>query len=427
MRKVLVLVALAAVLFSLATAVTAKDGEKEKTEDKEQAQDPSKRVLAKVGNVEITEQEFNLQFRAGMSRMPASNQAMFMTPHGRKQFLDMMVDEKIWVNGALEMDLDKDSEVLMLTRMSRDQILLRKYYEKAIVERSRPTETEARAFYDANPHRFMGPTRVKIRQIVLPDSASAAATLKELKAGANFAKLARERSIDSVSAVNGGDLGQLTEGLALPASLGGSEQYSSAVFKLKQGELTDVIHTSLGYHIATAYERIDPELRPFDAVKKRIEDSLTSERTQKLRGELFDMLKDKFAVAYMIEDSSVAPGGEAAQPPKVANSPEELFQAAMDSKDSNQRIDIYRELVRRFPDSKHAAQAQFMIGFIYSEELREYAKAEEALKQVIREYPGSELVGSARWMLDNMRDSTQTVGTVEDVKKKAGTEKTGKP
>ena len=425
MRKVLVFAALAVVLVSAATTAFAKDAEKEK--DKEQAKDPNERVLAKVGDVEITQREFELQFRAGVSRMPAANQSMFSTPNGRKQFLDMMVDEKIWVNGALAMGLDKDKEVELLTRMSRDQLLLRKYYEKAILDKAKPTENEAQAFYDANPNRFMTPIRVKIRQIVLADSVTAKAVLKDLKAGANFAKLAREKSVDSVSAVNGGDLGLLAEGQALPASIGGSEQYASTLFKLKAGELSDVVHTKLGYHIALAYERTDPELRQFDTVKKRIEDQIISERMQKIRTETFDMLKKAYPVTYMIEDSSVAPGGEAAQPPKVANSPEELFQAAMDSKDSNQRIGIYRELIKRFPDSKYAAQAQFMIGFIYSEELKDYGKAEEALKVVVDKYPSSELVDSARWMLKNMRDSSQTVGTVEDVKRKAGAEKTKKP
>jgi TolA-binding protein len=122
----------------------------------------------------------------------------------------------------------------------------------------------------------------------------------------------------------------------------------------------------------------------------------------------------------MIEDSSVAPvGGEVAMPPTVANSPEALFQAAMDSKDGNQKIDIYSELVRKFPDSKYASQAQFMMGFVYSEELKDYEKAEQTFQVMLKKYPDSELADSARWMLDNMRDASKKVGSVEDVRKKA--------
>ncbi|MFH0778124.1 MAG: tetratricopeptide repeat protein, partial [Candidatus Eisenbacteria bacterium] len=133
--------------------------------------------------------------------------------------------------------------------------------------------------------------------------------------------------------------------------------------------------------------------------------------------DMYEEAKKRFPVEYMIEDSTV----EAAKalPPAVATTPEELFQAAMDTKDSRQRVAIYEDLVKRYPESKHAAQAQFMIGFICSEELKDYGRAEEAFKVVIAEYPDSELVDSARWMIENMRDESQKIGTVEDVKKKA--------
>ena len=58
-------------------------------------------------------------------------------------------------------------------------------------------------------------------------------------------------------------------------------------------------------------------------------------------------------------------------------------------------------------------------GFIYSEELTDYSKAEVAFKTVIEKYAGSELVDSARWMLENMRDESQKIETVEDVRERA--------
>jgi hypothetical protein len=50
-----------------------------------------------------------------------------------------------------------------------------------------------------------------------------------------------------------------------------------------------------------------------------------------------------------------------------------------------------------------SAQAQFMIGFIYSEELKNYEEAESAFRAVMSKYPKSELVPSARWMVEHMR------------------------
>ena len=389
-------------------------------QDKQQSEqqvDPAKRVLVKVGNLVITQQEFEIQFRTAMERFPADKKNMFINPHGRKQFLDMLVDQKVWVNWALEEGLDKTQETQLLVNMSRDQILVRKTVD-GIVSKAASTETEVRKFYDENTERFKGPAKAKVRHIFLSDSTEAKRVLAQLKAGADFAKLAKEKSKDKTTADKGGDVGLLIQGVALPAPVGGFPELEMAIFSLKSGGLSDVIKTSNGYQIIKVDERTEPELRPFESVKKRIEEGLTGDRVTKMRGEIFQELKKKFPVEYLIEDSSLSAAKNVA-PPEVATTPEELFQAAMDSKDSRQRIGIYEELLKKFPDSKYASQAQFMIGFIYSEELKDYAKAEEAFKVVVEKYPNSELVDSAKWMTTNMRDESQKVGTVEDVKRKA--------
>jgi hypothetical protein len=295
---------------------------------------------------------------------------------------------------------------------------MRKYYEKEIVAKAAPTETEVRKFYDENPDKFKGPAKVKASHIVLSDSTEAARVLAKLKGGAAFAKLAKEKSNDKSTADKGGDLGMLIQGTALPPEIGGSPELATAIFSLKSGDLSNVVKTSSGYQIIKVDERTEPELQPFEGVKKRIEDGLLSERVTKVRAELFQDLKKKFPIEYLIEDSSLT-ATKNVSPPEVASTPEELFQAAMDSKDSRQRIGIYEDLLKKFPESKYASQAQFMIGFIYSEELKDFAKAEEVFKVVVQKYKDSELVDSAKWMIKNMRDESQKVGTVEDVKRKA--------
>jgi hypothetical protein len=50
-------------------------------------------------------------------------------------------------------------------------------------------------------------------------------------------------------------------------------------------------------------------------------------------------------------------------------------------------------------------QADFMIGFTYAEELKNYPAAREAFQGFIRKHPKSDLVASANWMLENMEHS----------------------
>ncbi|MFP4522880.1 MAG: tetratricopeptide repeat protein, partial [Fibrobacterota bacterium] len=62
-------------------------------------------------------------------------------------------------------------------------------------------------------------------------------------------------------------------------------------------------------------------------------------------------------------------------------------------------IQDYRKLLRLFPDSDEAYKAQFMIGFVYSENLNKKDKAREAFVTLLTKYPECDLVESAKYMI----------------------------
>jgi hypothetical protein len=408
-KKAFIILLVGACLFLL-PAVTPVAGE-------EQPVDPAERVLVKIGDLELTQLEFDLEYWAALGRMNKERRPLFQNSHGRRQFLEMLVDEKIWVNGALEVGLDEDPAVIATTRMYRDKALVRMFYEKEMVDRARPSENEVRAFYDANPNRFLTAPRIKAKHILLEDSLEAEAVLFQLKAGASFEDMAKEKSVDERTAEKGGDLGLLIRGFALPEGIGGWPAFEDSLFSQNLG-LSKVIKSGNGYHIVFISDKIAAKVRPFESARKNIEDGFIKERVADLRKDFYSEFSSKYPVEYLIPDSSVSPQ-RSTLPPEIASTPEDLFQAAMDSKDSRQRIAIYEELIKKFPDSKYASQAQFMIGFIYSEELEDYRRAQVAFRIVVEQYPESELVDSAKWMIENMRDDSQSIGTVEDVKRKA--------
>jgi outer membrane protein assembly factor BamD (BamD/ComL family) len=81
----------------------------------------------------------------------------------------------------------------------------------------------------------------------------------------------------------------------------------------------------------------------------------------------------------------------------------DMFNEAQSTGSPNARIEAYQRLLTEYPTSDVSPQAKFMIGFIYSEELKQYDAAERTFREMIEAYPKSELVTSARWMLDHMR------------------------
>ena len=135
-----------------------------------------------------------------------------------------------------------------------------------------PTEAALEAYAQstyrtADDKALQAPERTHVRHILLKAATPNARTrvselLAKLKAGADFAPLARENSEDQGSAAHGGDLGFVAEGEMDPA-------FRRAVAALKNpGDLSDVIETPYGYHIVRLEERRAAGKRPFDEVRE---------------------------------------------------------------------------------------------------------------------------------------------------------------
>jgi outer membrane protein assembly factor BamD (BamD/ComL family) len=91
-------------------------------------------------------------------------------------------------------------------------------------------------------------------------------------------------------------------------------------------------------------------------------------------------------------------------------SPEELFnlaQQAENEENFEKAIDFYSILLKKYPNNEHNYKAQFMIGFIFSEELKNYDKAREAMQKVVDNYPDCDLADDALWMLEHMGEDLE--------------------
>lgn len=65
-------------------------------------------------------------------------------------------------------------------------------------------------------------------------------------------------------------------------------------------------------------------------------------------------------------------------------------------------IKTYEEILKLYPGSPYSCKAQFLIGFVYSENLKDYDKAKEVYEKVIETYPDCDLADDAKFMLESM-------------------------
>jgi foldase protein PrsA len=90
--------------------------------------------------------------------------------------------------------------------------------------------------------------QVHLRHILVASEEEARRVLARLKAGEDFAQVAREVSLDKATAEKGGDLGWFGRGAGVPA-------LEQAAFSLREGEISEPVHTAYGFHILQVLER----------------------------------------------------------------------------------------------------------------------------------------------------------------------------
>src|ERR1017187_3868707 len=156
-----------------------------------------------------------------------------------------------------------------------------------------PSDVDLQRMYSQNQEAFRTPERVKARHILLktqgkPASEEAAikakgdSLLKQIKSGADFAKLAKENSEDTGSAANGGELGDwITHGQMVP-------EFDKAIFSLKVGETSDLVKTVYGYHIVQTLARQDAGVRTFAEVKSELAAQWKKQRVNDLMQQASD-------------------------------------------------------------------------------------------------------------------------------------------
>jgi peptidyl-prolyl cis-trans isomerase C len=133
-------------------------------------------------------------------------------------------------------------------------------------------QTEARtAVTDAALHKVyddavkqMGQEQeVRARHILVETEDEAKAVQSQIKSGADFAELAKQKSKDP-GASEGGDLGYFGKEQMVP-------EFANAAFKLENGQVSEPVKSQFGWHIIKVEDKRQKQVPEFDKVKDQIE------------------------------------------------------------------------------------------------------------------------------------------------------------
>ncbi|MGB9096491.1 peptidylprolyl isomerase [Erwinia sp.] len=162
------------------------------------------------------------------------------------------------------------------------------------------SEADIQSWYDQHQGDYTQPQRSRYSIIQTKTEAEAQAALDALKKGGDFAALAKEKSVDPISARNGGDMGWLEPDTT-------PDELKSAALKEK-GQLSGVIKSSVGFIVARLTDVQPQQVKPFTAVH----DDIAAKVKQEKAIDAYYKLQQKVSDAATNDNESLAGAEQAA-------------------------------------------------------------------------------------------------------------------
>ncbi len=216
---------------------------------------------------------FNADFEAYLKRIMGSSPDT-LTVESRSRLYDRFVEDKLLIEAAQrqgifltdeeksryqskiqeELDSEKDQRLSPAELEGLNEKLLIEKYTYALVKDADVTDEEIRGYYATHKSDFLQPERVKVSQILLKTEEKAIEVLARVKSlpEDGFRSVARQESIGPESAKSG-EMGTFSPG-QLPYEI------EKVIFSLKEGEISQIVQSSYGFHIFHLDKRFGPEL-----------------------------------------------------------------------------------------------------------------------------------------------------------------------
>jgi peptidyl-prolyl cis-trans isomerase C len=213
--------------------------------------------------------------------------------------LDKLVEMKLVAEAGRKEHLENDKDVKERVAQVEERVIEEVYVQR-LIEKS-VTDAALHKRYDEYVKTTAAQQEISARHILVQTEDEAKDIRAQLVKGADFAQLARDKSIDPSAKAQGGDLGFFKRDEMVP-------EFSDAAFKLKDGEISQPVKTQYGWHIikVEAHRTQQPS---FATMK----DKLAFDMSNEVRNDAVAKLRKTAKVERFNLDGS-KPGAAAAPP-----------------------------------------------------------------------------------------------------------------
>jgi peptidyl-prolyl cis-trans isomerase C len=266
------------------------------------------KVVATVNGQPINESDLTLAISdldPQLQQLPAEQQ--------RSAALSALIELRLMSAEATAKGLDKSPEFQKRMAMLNQRALHGEVIEQEVAKKV--TDQEIRARYDAEIAATPPTNEVKARHILVKSKEEAEAIIKQLDGGADFEKLANEKTQDPSGKTSGGDLGYFGAGQMVP-------EFEKAAFALEPGAYTkEPVQSQFGWHVIKVEDKRAKQPPAFDQVKDQFRNVVLRDKyfalAKQLRGAAKIDIADaelKKNIEAMEAQQDQQQGGQPAQP-----------------------------------------------------------------------------------------------------------------
>jgi peptidyl-prolyl cis-trans isomerase C len=254
-------------------------------------------VVARVNGVDIRQSDLAFAEEEIGSNMPT------IPPEQKRDYLiNYLVDVIVLSQAAEKQKLGDRPDVKRRLAFDHNRLLMESLLQDA--GKSALSDEAERKVYDEAVKQVKNEEEVHARHILVPTEDEAKAILAQLKGGADFATLAKEKSKDP-GAAEGGDLGYFTKEQMVP-------EFSEVAFKLGKGQLSDPVKTQFGWHIIKVEDKRTRPTPTFEQVKPQIENYVA----HRAQAEMVENLRKSATVERLDKPAAADPSLNPAAPAK---------------------------------------------------------------------------------------------------------------
>ncbi len=195
------------------------------------------------------------------------------------QLVERLVDQKLMTAKAKEDGTEKDEKYKERLAQAKNQILEEVWLTKEVDKRLSPERLKKA--YDEMVAAFKPATEYKASHILVKTEQEGRQVIADLAKGADFAAIAKEKSLDTGSAADGGNLGDyFAPDKMVP-------EFAQAVTALKPGEVsTSPVKSQYGWHVIKVMETRQSTPPEFDAVEAQLKEGERDKAVEEILGEL---------------------------------------------------------------------------------------------------------------------------------------------